>query len=214
MTTDLHTLVGLVGDHPVLALVTAFLVSAGEAVLFLGIFVPSTAVLLAIGGIIGLGKLPFWPLFIATAVGAMAGDQLSYWIGHVYKERARDFSASERYQRLFTAGERYFQRHGGKSVVIGRFVPAVKSVVPAIAGLSGMPLVRFTVLNGVSSCVWAAAHLLPGLSAAWTLDRYGLSQGWLHKAIEVGAVALGAAAAVALFVSLWRRYRTAQQSGS
>jgi membrane protein DedA with SNARE-associated domain len=197
----IDTLIAMIADHPALALATAFLVAAGEAVLFLGLFVPSTIVLVAIGGLIGLGKLPFWPIFIATALGAVAGDQFSYWIGYLYKSRIPSLSTAERYQRLLAAGQQFFARHGGKSVAIGRFIPGIKSVVPAIAGMTGMPLVRFTALNVVSACAWAAAHLVPGLSAGWTMTSYGKPEGWLHEGIEIAGVLV----AIALVVWLARR---------
>jgi membrane protein DedA with SNARE-associated domain len=190
MTQYIHSLTDLAAAHPMLALVIAFLVSAGEAVLFVGLFVPSTIVLVTIGGLIGLGKLPFWPIFVATMIGAIVGDQLSFWIGYIYKERVHTFSASERYQRLLAAGKRYFVRHGGKSVAIGRFIPGIKAVVPAIAGMMGMPLTRFAALNIVSACAWAAAHLVPGLSAGWTLTTFAEPEGWLEEGLEIAAVAI------------------------
>jgi undecaprenyl-diphosphatase len=137
------------------------------------------------GGLIGLGKLPFWPIFIVTTLGAVAGDQLSYWIGHIYKGRITNISSSERYQRLLAAGQQYFARYGGASVAIGRFIPGLKSVVPAIAGMTSMPLGRFIVLNVVSACAWAAVHLLPGLSAGLTLTNYAGPEGWLDEAVEI-----------------------------
>jgi membrane protein DedA with SNARE-associated domain len=207
MTQYVHSLIELISAYPALALATAFLVAAGEAILFFGLFVPSTIVLVAIGGVIGLGKLAFWPIFAATVLGAVLGDQLSYWIGHIYKERAATFSSSERYRRLFAAGRRYFERHGGKSVAIGRFIPGIKSVVPAIAGVTGMPLVQFTALNIISACAWAAAHLLPGLSAGLTLNSYGKAEGWLDEGIEIAAMVVVIALVVWLvrLVVNWRR---------
>ncbi|HKJ63339.1 MAG TPA: DedA family protein [Hyphomicrobiales bacterium] len=200
MTQYIHSLIDLAAAHPTLALAVAFLVAAGEAVLFVGLFVPSTIVLLAIGGLIGLGKLPFWPIFVATTLGAIAGDQLSFWIGYIYKERVPTFSSSERYQRLLAAGQYYFARHGGKSVAIGRFIPGIKAVVPAIAGMMGMPLPRFIALNVVSACAWAAAHLLPGLSAGWTLTTFIKPEGWLEEALEIASIVI----AIALIVWLAR----------
>jgi undecaprenyl-diphosphatase len=205
MTQYVHSLIDLVSANPALALAVAFLVSAGEAVLFVGLFVPSTIVLVTIGGLIGLGKLPFWPIFVATMLGAIAGDQLSFWIGYIYKERVVTFSAAERYQRLLVAGKRYFARHGGKSVAIGRFIPGIKAVVPAIAGMTGMSLTRFTTLNVISACAWAAAHLVPGLSAGWTLTTFAKPEGWLEEALEIAAVVIVIALIVWIVKLFFRR---------
>ncbi|HPQ96307.1 MAG TPA: DedA family protein, partial [Thiolinea sp.] len=170
MHAYLQTLLDYTAQHLWLAVGLAFLISAGEALLVVGLFVPSTLVLVGLGGLVGLGRLDFWPIFLATTVGAVVGDALSYWIGHHYRERLYNIWPFSHYQGLLQRGHDYFAHHGGKSVVIGRFIPGVKAVVPGIAGMMGMNPLRFTVLNVVSAFAWAATHLLPGLSAGWLLS--------------------------------------------
>ncbi|HPE60602.1 MAG TPA: bifunctional DedA family/phosphatase PAP2 family protein [Thiolinea sp.] len=155
--------------HLWLTLGLALLVSAAEALLVVGLFVPSTLILVGLGGLVGMGKLPFWPVFLATAAGAILGDALSYWVGHHYRERLYGLWPFSRYRDLLRLGQDYFSRHGGKSVVIGRFIPGIKAVVPGIAGMMGMNPWRFTLLNVLSALAWAATHLLPGLSAGWVV---------------------------------------------
>jgi membrane protein DedA with SNARE-associated domain/membrane-associated phospholipid phosphatase len=162
-----------IGNNPTLAVTAAFLIAMGEALLIIGLFVPSTATLIAIGGLVGLGKLPFWPVFIATFLGAVAGDAISFWVGYVYRDRLKEIWPFSRYRGMFEAGQAYFAKHGGKSVVIGRFIPGVKAVVPGIAGMMDMGVVRFQVLNVLSAVVWAAAHILPGISAGLALQWLG-----------------------------------------
>lgn len=189
MNALLQHLLDTLAQNPLLALGIAFSVAAVEAIIVIGFFVPSTLVLVGIGGLIGLGKLPFWPLFFATALGAVAGDAISFWIGQRYRERLYGMWPFSRYSQLLHQGQTYFQQHGGKSVVIGRFIPGVKSVVPSIAGMLGMPAWRFAVLNVLSAFVWAAAHLLPGLSAGFIMLGLGaISQ---RLAILVGLLLLG-----------------------
>lgn len=157
---------GLVAENPALAHLVIFLISAGEAVFILGLFVPSTPVLLACGTLIGVGKLPFWPVFIFASLGAMAGDALSYWIGRKLEHRVKHIWPFNQHVRLVEQGEAFFHRHGGASVFIGRFIPGVKAVVPGVAGILGMNWVRFTLINCVSAFVWAAAHLIPSAALA------------------------------------------------
>jgi membrane protein DedA with SNARE-associated domain/membrane-associated phospholipid phosphatase len=172
-----------IGSNPTLGVTAAFLIAMGEALLIIGLFVPSTATLIAIGGLVGLGKLPFWPVFIATFLGAVAGDAISFWVGYVFRDRLKEIWPFSHYRGLFEAGQAYFAKHGGKSVVIGRFIPGVKAVVPGIAGMMDMGVVRFQVLNVLSAIVWAAAHILPGISA-------GLALQWLGSISRRLAVAL------------------------
>jgi len=162
-----------IGGNPSLGVAAAFLIAMGEALLIIGLFVPSTATLIAIGGLVGLGKLPFWPVFIATFLGAVAGDAISFWVGYIYRDRLKEIWPFSRYRGLFEAGQAYFAKHGGKSVVIGRFIPGVKAVVPGIAGMMDMGVVRFQILNVLSAIVWAAAHILPGISAGLALQWLG-----------------------------------------
>lgn len=180
----LQALLDSIAQNPQHAVLVAFVVAAAEAILLIGLFVPSTVVLVGLGGLIGMGKLPFWAIFWATALGAIVGDALSFWLGHHYRQHLYAIWPFSRYQSLLVQGQAYFQAHGGKSVVIGRFIPGVKAVVPSIAGMMAMPVWRFSVLNVLSALVWAAAHLLPGLSAGVLLLGLGaISQ---RLAISVG----------------------------
>jgi undecaprenyl-diphosphatase len=166
-------LVDFIGAHPGLAVVIVFLISAGEAVFLIGLFVPSTVVLVGAGTLIGIGQLSFWPILISSSLGAIAGDALSFWIGHVYKERLRQIWPFSRYGGLIDQGERFFLRHGGKSIFIARFLPGVKSVVPVIAGMMGMGLARFAIINIVSGFAWTSAHLLPAIGLGRGVSVFG-----------------------------------------
>lgn len=159
----LQPIVDYIGSHPHGAIAIVFLFAMGEAIFVLGLFVPSTVVLVGAGTLIGMGKLGFVPVFIATALGAIVGDAISYWVGHTYKEHIRKVWPFNRYTGLLDRGEIYFAKHGGKSVFIGRFIPGIKAVVPGIAGIVGMNPVRFTVINIVSAIAWAVTHLVPGI---------------------------------------------------
>ena len=170
MTDMLQALVGFFGDHPNLALLIVFTISALEALIIVGLFVPSTFVLVGAGTLVGMGQLPFWPIFIATTLGAIAGDAISYWIGHVYRDKIRELWPFSRYRSLLDQGEVFFKKHGGKSILIGRFIPGVKAVVPGIAGMVGMDPIRFTVVNVVSAIAWAIVHVLPAVGIGRGID--------------------------------------------
>jgi len=195
VTAQLQGFLNFVGHHPTLAIAAAFLVSVGEALPVIGLFSPSTVVLVGIGGLIGLGKASFWPVFIATILGAVIGDATSYWTGRIYKERLVEIWPFSRHHGLLTAGQRHFAVHGGKSVVIGRFIPGIKPVVSGVAGIMGMGAVRFAILNFLSAIAWAAVHLLPGI---WTgLALNGLSAISKRLAIVIGVLV------IAIVLAMW-----------
>lgn len=164
MTQLLSQFVDFLGQHQYLAILFAFLVAFGEALLILGLFVPSTVVLVGLGTLIGLGKMAFLPVFVATVVGAIAGDALSFWAGVHWKQQIRTFWPFSHYGGLMDKGEAFIARHGGKSIFIVRFIPGVKAVVPTIAGMMGMTTTRFALVNVGSAIVWAAVHLLPAVA--------------------------------------------------
>jgi membrane protein DedA with SNARE-associated domain/membrane-associated phospholipid phosphatase len=149
--------------NPGWAIAIIFLIAMGEALLIIGLFVPSTAVLVGAGILVGTGHLGFWPVFIATAFGAIIGDQFSYWAGRLFGERLKTLWPLSRYPQLVAKGEDFVRLHGGKSIAIGRFVPGVKSVVPGIVGMFNMNQLFFIFVNVTSGTVWAAAHVFPGI---------------------------------------------------
>ena len=209
MTAYLRQLLDFVGLHPTLAIAAAFLVSAVEALPIIGLFSPSTVVLVGIGGLVGLGKVSFWPVFIATILGATIGDATSYWAGRIYKERFAEIWPFSRHQGLWAAGQRHFDRHGGKSIVIGRFVPGIKPVVSGVAGMMGMGVFRFTILNLLSAIAWAAVHILPGVSVGLALT--GLNAISKRLAVFIGVVVVGTLLAMWLLKVTFRlglRYLT------
>lgn len=185
--------------HPGWAIAIVFLIAFGEALLIIGLFVPSTAVLVGAGMLVGTGHLAFWPVFLATAIGAIAGDQVSYWAGRLYGQKLKAMWPLSKYPVLVAKGEDFVREHGGKSIAIGRFVPGVKAVVPGIVGMLGMSQPFFVFVNFTSGIVWAAAHVLPGMLLGHGLALAGELSGRL---VIVLLVLLGILAVVGWLVRL------------
>ncbi len=180
-------------QHPDWALIIIFLIAFGEALLVIGLFVPSTAVLVGAGTLVGAGKLPFWPVIIATILGCIIGDQVSYWAGRLFGERLKTFWPLNRYPHLVAKGEEFFRKNGGKSIALGRFVPGVKAVVPGIAGMFGMSQVFFLAVNVSSGIVWGFAHVLPGVLLGQALSLAGELSGRLLFVLLILLVVLAVA---------------------
>lgn len=176
--------------NPGWALVIIFLIAMGEALLIIGLFVPSTAVLVGAGILVGTGNLSFWPVIIVTAVGCIVGDQISYWAGRFFGERLKTMWPLSLYPQLVVKGEDFVRQHGGKSIAIGRFVPGVKSVVPGIVGMFGMNQLFFIFVNVSSGIVWAFAHVVPGVLIGQGLAFAGELSGRLLVVLLVLLVVL------------------------
>ncbi len=188
MTDFIDPVLTFIAENPGLAGLICFLAAMGEALFIIGLFVPTTVVLVGAGTLVGLGKLDPVPLFIWTTLGATAGDAISYWIGYRFKDRIKSMWPLNKYEHMIVSGEKFFERHGGKSVFFGRFVPGVKSVVPGIAGMAGMNFTRFSVVNVTSAFAWTIAHMGPGIIAGSALNAIGQISGRL--AFVLGALLL------------------------
>lgn len=188
--------------NPEWAIAIIFLIAFGEALLIVGLFVPSTVVLVGAGMLVGSGHLPLWPVFLATSIGAIAGDQVSYWAGRFFGEHLKEMWPLNRYRQLVAKGEDFVRNHGGKSIAIGRFVPGVKAVVPGVVGMLGMNQLYFVIVNVTSGFFWAAAHVFPGMLLGQGLALAGdLSGRLVFVLIELIIILAIASWLIRLFVA-------------
>jgi undecaprenyl-diphosphatase len=129
-----------------------------------GVIVPGETIVILGGVYAGLGELSL-PIVAAVAViGAIVGDNVGYWIGRRYgrgflERHGRKLFVTE--ERL-EATERYYARHGGKTVFLGRFIPVVRSVGFIVAGVSKMPWKRFLAYDIAGATIWGIGHTLIG----------------------------------------------------
>jgi len=139
-----------------------FLIALSESLAVIGLLIPGTVIMAAIGTLIGANIIPVWTIAWAIA-GAIVGDSLSYHLGYHFNDRLREIWPFKRYPQLLTKGERFFADHGGKSVFLGRFIGPIRPIIPVIAGMLNMRTRRFLLSNVCSAVLWAPAYMLPGL---------------------------------------------------
>ncbi|RMG29561.1 MAG: phosphatase PAP2 family protein, partial [Gammaproteobacteria bacterium] len=166
----LERLIELIAQHPHWALVFVFSSALLESLAVVGLFVPGAVVMFGIGALVATGALDFWSVCGWSIAGAVAGDGISYWLGRHYHQQLRARWPFRRHPELFARGMDFFHRHGGKSVLLARFVGPVRPVLPAIAGMLDMPPRRFFLVNVLSACAWAPAYLLPGVAFGASLE--------------------------------------------
>ncbi|WP_457552480.1 VTT domain-containing protein [Desulfobacula sp.] len=154
---------GFITQHPVMAYGAIFLVSLSESLALVGLFVPGTVIMFGVGAVVVTGSLNLKTVLILAASGAIAGDGISYWLGHHYKDQLRQFWPFSRYPGMLQKGEVFFKRHGSISVLFGRFVGPVRPVIPVVAGMLGMSPFHFSVVNIFSAIGWALVYILPGV---------------------------------------------------
>jgi undecaprenyl-diphosphatase len=139
-----------------------FITSFGESFAFVSLLFPGTSILIVAGTLMSAGSLPFWPIMAGAIIGAVFGDSVSYWLGRRYGGNLVRIWPFSRNADLLANGVKFFEKHGGKSVFIGRFFGPVRAVIPLVAGIMRMPRGRFWLANVTSAFVWAPMLLLAG----------------------------------------------------
>ena len=171
MTIDsLELFLNWLTQHAVWVNIFIFLVAMSESLLVIGLIVPGFLLMVGFGALIATGYLDFWPTTLIATAGAIAGDGLSYWLGYHYRDRLLRFWPLSKYPSLIKQGQRFFSRHGKKSVVLGRFFGPLRAIVPTIAGMSLMPASQFYISNILSAIAWAPLYLLPGILFGMSLQ--------------------------------------------
>ncbi|HSU06328.1 MAG TPA: DedA family protein [Acetobacteraceae bacterium] len=160
-----HMVSGLtwfVREYELWAAPMCFVLAFIESMAFLSLLLPATVLLLAIGTLIGATGISFWPIWLAAALGAGLGDWLAYWIGRRFDVEIGQVWPLSRSPNLLPRARAFFTRWGVAGVFLGRFFGPLRATVPLIAGVCGMPRLRFQVANFASALVWSAAMLAPG----------------------------------------------------
>lgn len=160
---DLNLVVDWLSEHSHWALFLTFLVSFAESLAIVGSIVPGSVTMTAVGILAGSGVMPIDLTLIAAILGAIVGDGASYLIGYVFSDRIEQTWPFSRYPQWLIYGKEYFAKHGGKSVLIGRFVGPLRSIIPVIAGMMRMSHGRFFLANAVSAIIWSLLYVLPGI---------------------------------------------------
>ncbi|KTC93659.1 MULTISPECIES: VTT domain-containing protein [Legionella] len=150
-------------NHPQWALLITFFIAFAESLAIIGSIVPGSVTMTAIGILAGSGVMRIDLTLIAAALGAVAGDGASYLLGYFFSDRLTNIWPFSRYPNWLKYGKEYFARHGGKSVVIGRFVGPLRSIIPVIAGMMHMNRWRFFIANIISAIGWSFVYVLPGV---------------------------------------------------
>jgi len=159
--------------HPVVAYLGIFVVALSESLALVGLLIPGTVIMIGIGALAGSGALSIKITLIAAMLGAVVGDGISYWLGRYYQQGLKAYWPFRNHPQLLVRGEEFFQKHGGKSVLFGRFVGPVRPIIPVIAGMLDMPVGRFLLVNILSAVGWAFAYLIPGVLLGGSLTLVG-----------------------------------------
>jgi membrane-associated protein len=123
-------------------------------------FLPGDSLLFAAGTFAGLGDLNLWLLLGLLIGAAFLGDTVNYWIGHYLGDRAYKIKWIK--QEYIERTHAFFEKHGGKTIFLARFVPIVRTFAPFVAGVGRMSYGYFVSYNIVGGVVWVVLFTVAG----------------------------------------------------
>ena len=161
-----------------------------ESLAFVGILVPGIIILFGLGALISLGALEMLPIWLWGSVGAFAGDIVSYSLGRRYRSHLAEMWPFSRFPKMFERGQDYFNVHGPKSVVVGRFIGPLRPVIPVTAGMLGLSVRRFLMVDIPACIAWTPSYLIPGMLFGASLEVASEYAGRMSLVLIIGAVVL------------------------
>jgi membrane-associated protein len=125
-------------------------------------FLPGDSLLFAAGAFAALGSLNVWALFGVLALAAILGDTVNYWIGHYIGDKA--FTTKSRFlkREYLDRTQAFYQKHGGKTIFLARFVPIIRTFAPFVAGVGKMRYGYFISYNIFGGILWTALFIAAG----------------------------------------------------
>jgi len=156
---DLEELIKTVGYVGLFAIVFA------ESGLLFGIFLPGDSLLFTAGFLASAGFFDPVALVLVFVTAAIVGDAVGYTFGRRVGRRLYERPNSRWFKRRhLERAEAFYERHGGKAIVLARFVPIVRTLAPIVAGMACMRYRRFVLYNALGGVLWGAGVTLAGYS--------------------------------------------------
>lgn len=160
----------LVKSHIAWAEPVVFVLGFAESIAIVSLFIPSTALFLAIGALHAAAGGEFVTLWLAGACGAFIGDVVSFKFGRVVKRDLRRMWPLNRNPEWYVASRLFTRRRGMVSIIVSKFLGALRPFVPVVAGATGMRWPLFVVASLLSCAIWAGTFLSPGYGVKWLID--------------------------------------------
>ena len=125
-------------------------------------FLPGDSLIFVAATFAARGALNPWLLFLLMVIAAFAGDTANYWIGHAIGAKAYTGEVKWIKKEYMERTHAFFEKHGGKTIFLARFVPIIRTFTPFVAGVSKMPYGYFITWNLIGGATWVATFTLLG----------------------------------------------------
>jgi len=184
-----------------------FLIIFAETGLVVCPFLPGDSILFIAGTVVAVANLNVHVLVIVLILAAVLGDSVNYGVGHYIGPKAFQRPDSRWFrQEYLRRTQAFYDKYGGVTIIIGRFVPIIRTFAPFLAGVAGMSYRRFLCYNIVGGCLWISSLVYAGYlfgNIPWVKDNLSL--------IVVAIVVVSLLPAVSTFVKERRAAKAARR---
>lgn len=125
-------------------------------------FLPGDSLLFAAGALAATGALDVSVLFVLLAAAAIVGDTVNYWIGNRIGPRAFEQDVRFFKREYLERTQKFYEKHGGKTIFLARFIPIIRTFAPFVAGVGTMRYRKFVAYNIVGALVWTSVFIFAG----------------------------------------------------
>lgn len=156
----INTLLEIFGNYVYVAL---FLIIFAETGLAIGFFLPGDSLLVVAGLFAAAGKLNLWVMLLSLFVAAVTGDTVGYLFGRKMGEAIFKRPKSRFFNpKHLNKAHQFYEKHGGKTIILARFVPIVRTFAPIVAGAAKMTYRDFIFYNVLGGALWITSMLFAG----------------------------------------------------
>ena len=153
----------LVRDYGIWVYAILFLIIFCETGLVVTPFLPGDSLLFAAGAVWALSGMDAHWLCLTLISAALCGDNVNYWIGRILGPKVFKWEQSRFFNRkALDKTHAFYEKHGGKAIIIARFVPLVRTFVPFVAGIGKMTYTKFLSFSVVGALVWVLSLVYAG----------------------------------------------------
>ena len=201
-----ENLIGLFGAFAILGVCAIVFIETG---LLVGFFLPGDSLLFTAGLLMATGVIqtPIWIAAPLIGLAAFIGDQVGYQIGKASGPRVFNRPNSRFFRQEYVdKTHEYFERFGGRTIIIARFIPVVRTFAPVVAGVAKMPYRTFVTYNVVGALLWGVGVTLLG----YWLGGFEFVQNYIEPIL----IAIVVISAIPIFIELGRAFRNGRRKRS
>jgi membrane-associated protein len=145
-----QNLLEVINQYGILIYPLLFFIIFFETGLVIMPFLPGDSLLFVAGAIASTGSINIFLIFVLMSIAAILGDSVNYYIGKYVGKRV----ISNKYKKSLERTEKFYKKHGGKTIILARFVPIIRTFAPFVAGVAKMKYSRFLKFNIIGGILW------------------------------------------------------------